>query len=62
VRSGVLVSVHSFATDPTRGLYILAFLVLDHRRFRSPCMPGGAPKLYAPGGFQLFSREFFSCW
>jgi cytochrome c-type biogenesis protein CcmF len=28
VRSGVLVSVHSFATDPTRGLYILAFLVL----------------------------------
>ncbi|MFT5520603.1 MAG: cytochrome c-type biogenesis protein CcmF, partial [Enterobacterales bacterium] len=26
VRSGVLTSVHSFATDPVRGLYILAFL------------------------------------
>ena len=28
VRSGVLVSVHAFATDPARGLFILAFLVL----------------------------------
>ncbi len=27
VRSGVLTSVHSFATDPTRGLFILAILV-----------------------------------
>ena len=27
VRSGVLVSVHSFAADPKRGLFILAFLV-----------------------------------
>ena len=26
VRSGVLTSVHAFATDPTRGLFILAFL------------------------------------
>ncbi len=26
VRSGVLSSVHSFATDPGRGLYILVFL------------------------------------
>jgi cytochrome c-type biogenesis protein CcmF len=58
VRSGVLVSVHSFASDPTRGLYILAFLV---------CTIGGsltlyawrAPKLFAPGGFELYSREFF---
>ncbi|MDP8985816.1 MAG: heme lyase CcmF/NrfE family subunit [Pseudomonadota bacterium] len=58
VRSGVLVSVHSFASDPTRGLYILAFLVLTI---------GGslvlyawrAPKLYVQGGFELFSREFF---
>jgi cytochrome c-type biogenesis protein CcmF len=58
VRSGVLVSVHSFATDPTRGLYILAFLV---------AVIGGsltlyawrAPKLYVQGGFELFSREFF---
>jgi cytochrome c-type biogenesis protein CcmF len=58
VRSGVLVSVHSFATDPKRGLYILAFLCV---------VIGGslglyawrAPRLYVPGGFQLFSREFF---
>jgi len=28
VRSGVLSSVHSFATDPTRGLFILVFLVV----------------------------------
>jgi len=28
VRSGVLTSVHSFAVDPERGLFILAFLVL----------------------------------
>ncbi len=26
VRSGVLISVHAFATDPTRGLFILVFL------------------------------------
>ena len=28
VRSGVLSSVHAFATDPSRGLFILAFLVV----------------------------------
>jgi cytochrome c-type biogenesis protein CcmF len=28
VRSGVLTSVHAFATDPTRGVFILGFLVL----------------------------------
>ena len=28
VRSGVLTSVHAFATDPTRGVFILAFLVV----------------------------------
>ena len=38
VRSGVLVSVHSFAADPRRGIFILAFLVL---------MIGGALTLYA---------------
>ena len=27
VRSGILTSVHAFATDPTRGIYILALLV-----------------------------------
>jgi cytochrome c-type biogenesis protein CcmF len=28
VRSGVLTSVHAFATDPARGVFILGFLVL----------------------------------
>jgi cytochrome c-type biogenesis protein CcmF len=58
VRSGVLVSVHSFASDPTRGLYILAFLVITIGGSLS-LYAWRAPKLYAPGGFQLFSREFF---
>jgi cytochrome c-type biogenesis protein CcmF len=54
----VLVSVHSFATDPTRGLYILAFLVLTIGGSLT-LYAWRAPKLYAPGGFELFSREFF---
>ncbi|MDP9082208.1 MAG: heme lyase CcmF/NrfE family subunit, partial [Pseudomonadota bacterium] len=58
VRSGVLVSVHSFATDPTRGLYILAFLVLTIGGSLT-LYAWRAPKLYAPGGFEIFSREFF---
>jgi cytochrome c-type biogenesis protein CcmF len=58
VRSGVLVSVHSFATDPTRGLYILAFLVLTIGGSLT-LYAWRAPKLYAPGGFEVLSREFF---
>jgi cytochrome c-type biogenesis protein CcmF len=38
VRSGVLTSVHAFATDPTRGIFILAILVV---------FIGGALALYA---------------
>jgi cytochrome c-type biogenesis protein CcmF len=38
VRSGVLTSVHSFAADPTRGLFILAFLAV---------VVGGSLTLYA---------------
>jgi cytochrome c-type biogenesis protein CcmF len=56
VRSGVLSSVHAFATDPRRGLFILAFLGVA---------VGGALALYAwraprvglGGRFALFSRE-----
>ena len=56
VRSGVLVSVHAFATDPARGVFILAFLVV---------VVGGSLALYAWrsatvisfGRFQWFSRE-----
>jgi cytochrome c-type biogenesis protein CcmF len=58
VRSGVIVSVHSFATDPTRGLYILAFLVLTIGGSLT-LYAWRAPKLYVPGGFEVFSREFF---
>ena len=58
VRSGVLVSVHSFAADPARGLFILAFLVI---------IIGGALALYAwrapllrsEAGFELTARESF---
>jgi cytochrome c-type biogenesis protein CcmF len=56
VRSGVLTSVHAFATDPTRGVFILAILCL---------FIGGALALFAfragtlaPGGiFAPISRE-----
>ena len=56
VRSGVLVSVHAFANDPARGVYILGFLAV---------VVGGGLTLYAtrahhiesPGHFELLSRE-----
>ncbi len=38
VRSGVLTSVHAFATDPSRGVFVLAFLVV---------VIGGSLALYA---------------
>ena len=58
VRSGVTVSVHSFAADPSRGVFILAFLVT---------IVGGALTLYAwrapllksNAGFELGARESF---
>jgi cytochrome c-type biogenesis protein CcmF len=58
VRSGVLVSVHSFAADPARGIFILVFLVL---------IIGGAltlyawraPRLKSQAGFELGARESF---
>jgi cytochrome c-type biogenesis protein CcmF len=56
VRSGVLTSVHAFATDPRRGIFILGFLAV---------VVGGSLALYAwrmnrvaPGArFELLSRE-----
>ncbi|MEO8202384.1 MAG: heme lyase CcmF/NrfE family subunit [Betaproteobacteria bacterium] len=56
VRSGVLTSVHAFATDPKRGVFILAFLV---------AVIGGslalfawrAPKVGLGGAFEPVSRE-----
>ena len=58
VRSGVLTSVHAFATDPTRGVFILALLAV---------FIGGSLILYAyraplmktEGTFKLLSRETF---
>ncbi len=58
VRSGVLVSVHAFANDPTRGIFLLCYLAL---------IIGGAFLLYGtrikhfyqPPEFTLFSRETF---
>lgn len=46
VRSGILVSVHAFASDPTRGLYILAYLVI---------VIGGSLLLYAYQGNKIKS-------
>jgi cytochrome c-type biogenesis protein CcmF len=56
VRSGVLTSVHAFASDPTRGIFILIYLAL---------VVGGsltlfairAPKMIEGGGFAGLSRE-----
>jgi len=58
VRSGVITSVHAFATDPTRGIFILALLAV---------FTGGSLILYAirapstktVGSFELLSRETF---
>ncbi len=56
VRSGVLVSVHAFASDPSRGVFILLFLAV---------VVGGslalyawrAPRIRGAGLFDLLSRE-----
>ncbi|QGZ40661.1 cytochrome c-type biogenesis protein CcmF [Pseudoduganella flava] len=56
VRSGVLTSVHAFATDPRRGTFILVFLTLVIGSslllyaWRAPAIGGG-------GRIGLFSRE-----
>ncbi|MBE7636290.1 heme lyase CcmF/NrfE family subunit [Sneathiella sp. P13V-1] len=56
VRSGVLNSVHAFASDPTRGIFVLGFFVvvvgssLTLYAFRAPAMKGG-------GLFSPISRE-----
>lgn len=58
VRSGVITSVHAFASDPSRGVFILAFLVvviggsLALFAWRAPIMGRG-------GKFDVVSRESF---
>jgi len=53
VRSGVLVSVHSFASDPARGMFILAFLVI---------VIGSSLLLYAIKGGQVRGRVQNDTW
>ncbi len=56
VRSGVLVSVHAFASDPTRGVFILEFLaVVLGTAF--VLYAWRAPKLARSGELNLMSRE-----
>ncbi len=56
VRSGVLVSVHAFATDPARGLFILAFMAVVVGGALS-LFAWRAPKLSVDAELNLFSRE-----
>jgi len=56
VRSGVLTSVHAFATDPRRGVFILAFLVLVIGGSLS-LFAARAPKVGLGGAFDAISRE-----
>jgi cytochrome c-type biogenesis protein CcmF len=56
VRSGVLTSVHAFATDPRRGIFILLFLVAVIGSSLT-LFAWRAPKVGLGGRFGLFSRE-----
>jgi cytochrome c-type biogenesis protein CcmF len=56
VRSGVLSSVHAFATDPKRGLFILAFLVIAIGASLA-LYAWRAPKVGLGARFELISRE-----
>jgi cytochrome c-type biogenesis protein CcmF len=58
VRSGVLTSVHAFATDPKRGIFILIFLVLVVGSSLT-LYAWRAPKSTLGGKFSLTSRETF---
>jgi cytochrome c-type biogenesis protein CcmF len=58
VRSGVLNSVHSFASDPTRGVFVLSLLVLTIGSALALYV-WRAPLLRSSAGFDLVSRESF---
>jgi len=58
VRSGVLTSVHAFATDPRRGIFILIFLALVVGS-SLVLYAWRAPKSTLGGKFSLSSRETF---
>jgi len=56
VRSGVLTSVHAFAADPTRGVFILGYLVLVVGSSLT-LFSLRAPKMLHGSGFAGMSRE-----
>jgi len=56
VRSGVLTSVHAFASDPKRGVFILIFLVVVIGGSLS-LFAWRAPKVGLGGRFSMVSRE-----
>lgn len=56
VRSGVLTSVHAFATDPKRGIFILTFLVVVIGASLL-LFAWRAPKIGLGGKFDIISRE-----
>jgi cytochrome c-type biogenesis protein CcmF len=56
VRSGVLTSVHAFATDPERGVFILTFLVVVIGASLL-LFAWRAPKVGLGGKFDIISRE-----
>ena len=58
VRSGIIVSVHAFATDPTRGFFILTFLAVVVIGALA-LYAWRAPSLDSDVGFGLLSRETF---
>ena len=58
VRSGVLTSVHAFASDPKRGVFILIFLALVVGASLT-LFAWRAPKASLGGGFDWISRESF---
>jgi cytochrome c-type biogenesis protein CcmF len=58
VRSGVTLSVHSFAADPTRGTAILIFLIIAIGGALS-LYAWRAPTLKSSGGFEFTARESF---
>ena len=56
VRSGVLTSVHAFATDPRRGIFILAFLAVVIGASLA-LFAWRAPRVGLGGRFELVSKE-----
>ena len=58
VRSGVLTSVHAFATDPRRGVFVLIFLVVVVGSSLT-LFAWRAPKVSVGGRMGLISRESF---